>query len=680
MTAKEVLEVQNLTKTLYSSTSVTALDQKYIDLVLTGQADIDGTGNSYSNKITGNAGDNTLKGLAGNDTLTGGLGDDILDGGTGIDVAKYDTAARGVVVSLATTAEQNTIGAGFDRLVGIEDLSGSRYADTLTGNAQNNHLQGNGGNDVLRGGLGNDRIDGGSGIDTATYSDATKSLRIDLTKTGAQFTNAAGNDTLISIENVIGSIRAGNTLIGSAANNTLTGGNLADILRGSLGNDTLVGGAGADTLYGDSPTGAGTLIRLNETSFTAGATKITFDELGTTNPTYTRTVGGIGEVTVTSGGWFKGQQGGSLSDNESTVTLIDHTPTAGVRLTLDPNAPGTYIESDGATPTSPALSGSPRFNGPISVKFSKPVSAVGLTGGYFDAVGSTFIEAYDSFGNVLGRVDNLQIGTEFFGLAMNDGQKKIAGISFYINSNEPAGFVIDNLTFGASAVVSEFKNTNDKLDGGAGDDKLYGGVGNDVLDGGAGNDLLSGGDGIDTATYVDASGPVTVTLATSLEQNTGGSGRDKLVDVENLVGSRFADILTGDEAGNTIDGGAGDDVISGSEGRDVLTGSLGRDTFVFDSTLDRANADRITDFNVTADTIELDQTIFSELSAGTLKASEFATIASSTATVGSDAHILYNRTTGDLFYDANGGSAAGRVLIAVLGNQANLTFQDILVA
>jgi len=94
----------------------------------------------------------------------------------------------------------------------------------------------------------------------------------------------------------------------------------------------------------------------------------------------------------------------------------------------------------------------PTFNSPISIFFSEPVAAVGLDGGFFDAVGSTTIEAYDSNGNSLGTITNTQTNIEFYGL-FDSGGSNISGISFYITGNEPAGFAIDNVTFGTADVV-----------------------------------------------------------------------------------------------------------------------------------------------------------------------------------------------------------------------------------
>ncbi len=117
---------------------------------------------------------------------------------------------------------------------------------------------------------------------------------------------------------------------------------------------------------------------------------------------------------------------------------------------------------------------------------------------------------------------------------------------------------------------------NDLLDGGAGTDNLDGGSGNDTLIGGAGADKLNGGDGIDVADYSGSAAGVTVNLTTGL--GTGGDAQgDALSAIENLVGSKFDDVLTGSAVANTLDGGAGNDVLIGGTGADKLIGGDGVD-------------------------------------------------------------------------------------------------------
>jgi Ca2+-binding RTX toxin-like protein len=117
---------------------------------------------------------------------------------------------------------------------------------------------------------------------------------------------------------------------------------------------------------------------------------------------------------------------------------------------------------------------------------------------------------------------------------------------------------------------------NDDIDGGSDNDTLYAGDGSDVLRGGSGADRLYGGDGADTAIYTGSTAAVTVNLATNL--NTGGDAEgDILVSIENLKGSRFGDLLTGDANANTLNGLAGNDQLFGGEGTDVLDGGEGSD-------------------------------------------------------------------------------------------------------
>jgi hypothetical protein len=193
-----------------------------------------------------------------------------------------------------------------------------------------------------------------------------------------------------------------------------------------------------------------TLVNLGPGSFTPAASVITFSEVpvGTVNPTYNFTaLPGLGNVTVSFGGFFQGQ----AITGGFPVTLSDNTPSNPLAL-----QPGTATTVNDGAPgaTSPVLSGSPTFNGPIAVLFSTPVAGVGLKGGFFDAAHSTTIEAYDLTGASLGSITNSVTGFEFYGLADSTGANVISGISFYITGNEPAGFEIDDLTFGAASVIN----------------------------------------------------------------------------------------------------------------------------------------------------------------------------------------------------------------------------------
>jgi Ca2+-binding RTX toxin-like protein len=116
----------------------------------------------------------------------------------------------------------------------------------------------------------------------------------------------------------------------------------------------------------------------------------------------------------------------------------------------------------------------------------------------------------------------------------------------------------------------------DILRGLAGDDLISGDRGADVLDGGAGADFMNGGDGFDTATYASSAAAVQVNL--EFNEATGGEAEgDSLVNIENLIGSSFADVLIGNHDANDLQGGSGDDRLLGGLGNDILTGGLGND-------------------------------------------------------------------------------------------------------
>ena len=183
----------------------------------------------------------------------------------------------------------------------------------------------------------------------------------------------------------------------------------------------------------------------------------------------------------------------------------------------------------------------------------------------------------------------------------------------------------DNLTGTDANDEISSQGGNDGITGGLGNDLLKGQSGNDVLDGGAGTDTLNGGAGVDTVVYQFDPAGVTVDLNAGAATDGYGDS-DSLNNLENVIGSDFADNLTGNSSDNSLAGRSGDDSILGGDGADLITGSDGADTLGGGAGNDRfiylnANegGDTISDFSVGSDRILVVSGVFGGgLTAGTL--------------------------------------------------------------
>jgi Ca2+-binding RTX toxin-like protein len=226
------------------------------------------TGNSLENDLIGNVGNNKLDGGSGNDTLdgntgndslvggdgndfiTGGLGTDTLNGGRGIDTADYADASDRVVVNLATG---RGTGDGNDRLISIENVSGSNYSDLMTGSSGANTLAGGLGADTLAGGLGADKLTGGTGNDRFVFDTAPGSTNIDTVTDFLKGTDKIVLDDDIFTKLGIGTttgkvIAAANYKVGTAAGDA---------------NDYLIYNPATDKLYYDNDgNGAGAAVQI----------------------------------------------------------------------------------------------------------------------------------------------------------------------------------------------------------------------------------------------------------------------------------------------------------------------------------------------------------------------------------------------------------------------------------
>ncbi len=242
--------------------------------------------------LGGGAGDDALLGRGGEDRFDGGTafdGNDVLNGGPGRDTADY--AARssdlrlhaqlrpsgeageadqlvGIEVLAGGSGDDALVGAGMNEVLiggpgddrlegssgrdglrgddGADVLIGGREPDVLLGDGGPNRIEGGGGRDVLDGRKGDDVLKGGKARDRVDMRDAPSGVTVNLT-TGAA--SGFGNDSLVGIEDVIGTDRR-DVLVGSEGANELVGRGGPDTLRGSAGRDRLVGGLGNDVLEG----------------------------------------------------------------------------------------------------------------------------------------------------------------------------------------------------------------------------------------------------------------------------------------------------------------------------------------------------------------------------------------------------------------------------------------------
>ncbi|WP_420546824.1 Ig-like domain-containing protein [Curvivirga sp.] len=195
--------------------------------------------------LTGGSGDDSLTGHSGDDLLIGGSGADILDGGLGEDTVDYSASAEGVTIDLSAGTALGGDAEG-DQLISIEHVTGSAFADTLSGTTAANHLEGGAGDDVLEGRSGGDTLLGGDGNDTASYAGSTAAVTVDLTDNSQNAGGHAEGDILTDIENIIGS-GFSDSLKGDDQDNKLEGGAGDDSLIGGAGSDILDGGTGEDT-------------------------------------------------------------------------------------------------------------------------------------------------------------------------------------------------------------------------------------------------------------------------------------------------------------------------------------------------------------------------------------------------------------------------------------------------
>jgi Ca2+-binding RTX toxin-like protein len=226
---------------------------------------------------------------------------------------------------------------------------------------------------------------------------------------------------------------------------------------------------------------------------------------------------------------------------------------------------------------------------------------------------------------------------------------------------------------------------DDNIQDGAGNDwvRLGGGgvptYGNKVIDLGEGFDTLDFGGFARSAIVVDLADPARGTL---FGGGDAGQGSARMTGIDQVIGDGFNDRLSGGAAAEMLNGGGGNDTINGRGGNDTLTGGLGADAFVFATAPGTGNVDLVTDFVSASDRLNFDNAVFTALGVdGNFTAGDARFAAGAGFTSGRDAsdRIVYDTTTGNLYYDADGNGAGSAQLFATLQGHPALTATDITV-
>ncbi|MGF9762426.1 calcium-binding protein [Microvirga sp. 0TCS3.31] len=161
-------------------------------------------GSAYNDLLVGDmvAGEKRYYSLgAGNDTVIGGSSYEAMDGGDGIDTVSYQLSGAGVSVSLSAGGG-GVNDSQSDTWVNFENVIGSNFNDSLTGDKGANSITGGHGKDLLIGGDGNDTLDGGSGVDEFQGGDGSDLMFVDHADDFVrEHSYSTGTDTVIASVN-----------------------------------------------------------------------------------------------------------------------------------------------------------------------------------------------------------------------------------------------------------------------------------------------------------------------------------------------------------------------------------------------------------------------------------------------------------------------------------------------
>jgi Ca2+-binding RTX toxin-like protein len=585
-------------------------------------------GSDYADVLIGDDGDNKLFGLKGNDVFISNVGNDSLEGNEGRDAISYRRDPNAVIVDLSAPTATDGFG-DTDSLTNIEDLIGTAFDDTLTGDSGANRIYGGDGQDIISGGDGNDelygendndelygdsgddflvgglgigntitdQIDGGEGIDTVSYYTSTTRVSANLGNGTGTEGDALG-DRFTSVEN----------LEGSEYNDTLRGDNGANILSGIEGDDKLYGLDGDDSIYGGDgndfmhSTGGNTIMDggngINTFTVTGNGNSIIYGGEGNDNINTgagddviyggeginvinagegNNTIyGGSGKDTITSGSGndtiYGGEGDNVIRAGEGNNTVItgsgnDNITSGAGDDIIDGGDGNNFINAGTGNNTVTTGAG----NDNITSSTGDDIINAGD--------GDNFINAGDGLNQITGGTgkDTIHTGTGDDIIDGGDGDNFInAGTG---NNTVTTGSGKDTITTGSGDDIINAGNGDNFINAGDGLNQITTGAGNDNITTGSGDDIINAGDG---KNYIYAgNGDNDITTGTGDDRITSGTGNDVIVagDGYNFINAGDGDNdITGGDGIDYIIAGAGNDIIRAGEGNNIIRAGEGNNT------------------------------------------------------------------------------------------------------
>ena len=539
-----------------------------------------------------------LMGRGGNDTV---LGNNL----TNIHFGSVTTSTNGlgVNINLTTTTAQtlsnlstNGIKLGNITFTGVRGITGTQFADTLTGGVNDKFER-------FKGDGGDDYIDGGTGFDRAEYTDSTDGVTINLAQ-GTAGSASQGKDTLRSIEEVRGSMSADVfDARGYAGGAPSTTNNVSSYWWGY---NSFLPEGGDDVIYGNGSTRIdyGNAMIAVKVDLKAGVADARLSADKTTNGYLT-----VGRDTFS--GVFSVY--GSAYDDELIGGGTGRT-SRGVPTEIFSGGAGndTINGLDGRD-----IASYERSPNAINVNLTLSTGNVQDGWGFTDTLSNVeeFVGSFydDTFlGNASDQI--------FSGIKGNDSMDGGAGTDKVSFTNDEAGVMV-NLSgwvgatgslpagYSGSAVdgwgtIDVFKNI-EGVEGSEFNDTIIGDANNNRLDGRGGSDVIDGGAGVDWVEYDSAVMGIHVDLSLGKAFDDGQGidmaapsvavEQDTLINIENVLGGYGNDLIIGNNLDNELSGGEGNDTLNGGVGNDVLDGGAGNDVLDGGAGMDTANWTRSSD-------------------------------------------------------------------------------------